>query len=656
MRGAASRLEEDRRRRGSTPYWAPIVVAGLLGATGAGASAHAQGSVNAASGLRDMSIEELGQVEITSVSKRPEPVSDAPAAIFVITAEDIRRSGATRLPEVLRLAPNLEVAQLNAYTYTVSARGFNSPESANKLLVLVDGRSVYSPLASTVFWDALNPMLDDIDRIEVISGPGGTLWGANAVNGVINIITRDSRETQGGEVHAVAGGRELDLGLRYGARFGQTGAFRVYATGFDRDPSLATGPANAASDRFQGGQAGFRIDLAPGRDQWTVQGDAYDAYAPQGSNRVAGGNLLGRWTRDLGAGSSLEVQADYDDSRRSLRSGGQVMLREDLQTWDLQAQHNVRLGERNQLVIGGEVRAWRESLTSGNAFHFAEPTRTLYLGSLFVQDEMAVSPDLKLTLGLKAEDNSYSGLDWLPNVRLAWTPVQNHMLWGAVSRAVRTPSRIDRELEAPGFLIPSPDFASEVLTAYELGYRAQLTPRASLSVSAYYNVYDGLRTDELTAGGLPLILGNGLHGDTYGFEAWGDYKPTAWWRLSAGFNNLHRRFELRPGHTDISLFQSVGQDPAYQAFFRSRMDVTSRLEVDAGLRVIGQVDRPFVGPIVPSYTEADARIGWRVSDKVELALEGMNLLHDRHLEANDFSPLPPRAIGRSVYASLKWGF
>jgi iron complex outermembrane receptor protein len=599
MRGRTSRLNADRGRRGWRSPWPLRAVAGLLAAAPA-ARVHAQGAAGAeASGLRDLSIEELAQVEITSVSKRPEPVSDAPAAIFVITAGDIRRSGATNLPEVLRLAPNLEVARLNTYAYTVTARGFNSPESANKLLVLVDGRSVYSPLASTVFWDALNPLLDNIERIEVISGPGGTLWGANAVNGVINIITRDSRDTEGVLVHGVAGSRESDLSLRYGGRLGETGAYRVSLLGFDRGPSFATSPADASNDRFKGGQASFRIDQAPGRDLLTLQGSVFDAYTPDSSNRLSGGDLLGRWTRDFGGGSSLEVQGYYDNSRRSQRAGGALVLREDLQTWDLQTQHNLQLGERNRLVVGGEARAWRETLVSGNIFHFAEPTRTLYLGNLFVQDEMAIGDDLKLTLGLKAEDNSYSGLDWLPNVRLAWNPAPGHLVWGAISRAVRTPSRIDRELEAPAFLAPSPDFASETLTAYELGYRAQLMPNASISVSAYYNVYDDLRSDALTAGGLPIVLANGIRGDTYGFEAWGDYKPLGWWRLSAGFSNLHRRFELKPGQTDVSFLQSIGQDPAYQAFFRSRMDVTSRLELDAGLRTVGQVKTAFV-PIVPT--------------------------------------------------------
>jgi iron complex outermembrane receptor protein len=616
--------------------------------------AAAQAAVEA-DGLRELSIEELGQVEITSVSKRPEPVSEAPAAIFVITSEDIRRSGATRLTEVLRLAPNLEVAQLNNFTSSVTARGFNSPESANKLLVLVDGRSVYSPLASTVFWDALNPVLANIERIEVVSGPGGTLWGANAVNGVINIITRDSRETQGLQVSGVAGGRERELALRYGGRIGDTGAYRLSVTAFDRDSTFATSPADTTDDRFKGAQASFRVDNELGRDLWTLQGVAFDAYAPLGAERVAGGDVLGRWTRDFGGGSSLQVQAYYDNVRRTQRSVGQPLFREDLQTWDLQAQHNVQLGARNRLVVGGEFRAWRETLTSGNIFHFAEPTRSLYLGNAFLQDEVAVTDALKLTLGLKAEDNSYSGLDWLPNVRVAWKPVEGQLLWGAVSRAVRTPSRIDRELEAQPFLAPSPDFASEKVTAYELGYRVQPFARASVSVSAYYNVYDDLRTAALTAGGLPLMLANGLRGNTYGVEVWGDYKPLAWWRLSAGFNNLHRRFELKPGQIDATLLQSVGQDPAWQAFFRSRMDVTSRLELDAGLRSVGQVSNAF-GPIVPGYTEADARIGWRVTDQVELALEGMNLLHDRHLEANDPSTLAPRQIGRSVYVSLTWGF
>jgi iron complex outermembrane receptor protein len=307
-------------------------------------------------------------------------------------------------------------------------------------------------------------------------------------------------------------------------------------------------------------------------------------------------------------------------------------------------------------VVGGEFRAWREQLTSGNMFHFAQPRRTLYLGNAFVQDEVTLRDGLKLTLGLKAEDNSYSGLDWLPNVRLAWKLAPDQLLWGAISRSVRTPSRIDRELEALPFLAPAPDFQPETVIAYELGYRAQPLSNLSLSISAYYNVYNDLRSADLTAGGLPFMLVNGLRADTYGVEVWGDYTPTRWWRLSAGLSNLHVRVAQKPGHFDITQFQSVGEDPAYQAFLRSRINVSPAVTFDADLRAIDHIDHPLFGAVVPAYAEANARLGWRMTDDIELSVAALNLLHDRHMEANDPSTLAPREIGRTAYVSLRWGF
>lgn len=600
--------------------------------------------------LSTLSIEELGAIKVTSISKRPEPLSDAAASVYVITAEDIRRSGATSLPEALRLAPNLEVARLNAASYTVTARGFNSPESANKLQVMIDGRSVYSPVASTVFWEAVNVPLSEIERIEVVSGPGGTLWGANAVNGVVNVITRSAGASQGGFAEAGAGSGERNGTLRYGVKTGDGQmALRGYLTGFDRRSSHAVTPGDRSTDAFDGSQAGFRMDgaAAGGAASYTLQGDLYRNHTDWLDTTLHGGNLLGRWTHKLDGGSSVQLQVYYDQQNRDY-----LVATDRLQTFDVQAQHNVALGTRHQLVWGAQYRVWRSSFRSLVAFGFPDEDTTISLGSLFAQDEVTLAPKLKLTVGMKAEHNSYSGFDLLPNLRLAWRLSDAHMLWTAISRSVRTPSRVDRELSGAGILAPSPDFRSERLTAYEIGYRGQPTAKSRVDLSAFYNVYDDLRTTSLTNGGLPIMLRNDMEGSTYGVEGWGSYGLTSWWTLHAGANWLHKNLRLKPGATDLSKFQSAGQDPAYQLQLRSRMNLTPEVEFDATLRRVGRV----AVSTVPAYTEADLHLGWQVTPALDLSLFGRNLLHARHLEAYDPSNNAPRAIGRSIYARLRVGF
>ncbi|CAO3425957.1 TonB-dependent receptor plug domain-containing protein [Azospirillum endophyticum] len=603
--------------------------------------------------LSTLSIEELGSLKVTSISRRPEPLSDAAASVYVITAEDIRRSGATSLPEALRLAPNLEVARLNTAAYTITARGFNSPESSNKLQVMVDGRSVYSPVASTVFWEGVNVPLSEIERIEVVSGPGGTLWGANAVNGVVNVITKSAGDglgpdSRGGFAEIGYGSGERNGTLRYGAR-AEGMALRGYLTGFDRRSSHAATPGDASTDGFDGSQAGFRLDgtAGGGAASYTLQGDLYRNHTEWLDTTLHGGNLLGRWTHRLGDGSSVQVQTYYDQQNRDYQ-----VATDRLQTIDIQAQHNVALGTRHQLVWGAQYRAWQSTFRSRVAFGFPEDEATISLGSLFAQDEVTLAPRLKLTAGMKVEYNSYSGFDILPNLRLAWRLSDAHLLWTAVSRSVRTPSRVDRELSGGGFLAPSPDFRSERLTAYEVGYRGQPTANSQVALSAFYNVYDDLRTTSLTNGSLPVMLRNDMEGNTYGVEGWGSYGLTSWWTLHAGANWLHKNLRLKSGTTDLSDFQAAGQDPAYQVQLRSRMNLTPEVEFDATLRRVGRI----AVSNVPAYTEADLHLGWHVTPSLELSLFGQNLLHARHLEAYDPSNNAPRAIGRSVYTRLRVGF
>jgi iron complex outermembrane receptor protein len=608
--------------------------------------------------LRRLSIEELANVEITSVARRAQPLSQAPAAIYVITGDDIRRSGATSLPEALRLAPNLEVARRDAQNWSISARGFNSIEASNKLLVLVDGRSIYSPLHSGVFWDEHQVMLADIDRIEVISGPGGTLYGANAVNGVINIITKSAQETQGGLADLRAGYVDQMGAARYGGKIGENGAYRAYAMGFGRGHSVRP-DGSSFDDGWHGKQAGFRTDWSSGGAGFTVQGDLYDNHSDDGAElfnnvpgggQMFGGNLLGRWTQRLGAGSSLEVQSYVS---RDYRSAPGLSTEVD-DTFDIQAVHNLKLDERNDFVWGLGHRINRDKFVStANAFTLDPPKATFHLSNLFFQDTYAILDNLKLTVGSKFEYSTLTGFEYLPSARLAWQVTDEHLLWAAISRAVRTPSRLDLELVAPGLFIGGPDFRSEKLIAYEAGYRGRLSADTSVSVSLYYNRYDDIRTTQLsaTSGFLPLSFGNGLEGEGYGVEAWAEHQVLPWWRLSPGVNFLRKNLHLKPGATDISNGQSLGADPAYQVFLRSYMDLPGNVELNVSLRAVDKVSKAEI----PGYVEADVQLGWHVTDDLELTLTGTNLLHDHHPETAAASP-PDREIPRSVYAGVRWKF
>ena len=595
--------------------------------------------------LARLSLEELSLVEVTSVSRRPEALADAAAAIYVISAEDIRRSGAISLPEALRLAPNLNVQRVNASDYAISARGFNGYETSNKLLVLVDGRSIYSTLHSGVFWDAHDLMLENIDRIEVISGPGGALYGSNAMNGVINIITRSAVDTRGTLISVAAGDDDSRYALRHGGDLGENGAWRVYLNGHLRGESRSRAGLEA-NDDAEGARAGARADWATGENRLTLLANVFDNQVTVNENllgietHVRGGDVIGRWVRPL-AGGELQVQAYYDRFERD--EPGSL---ERADTWDLSVQHALDFG-RHRLMFGAGHRVVdsRFAATPGGSF-LDPPDRTLTLTNLFVQDQITLGGGLTLTLGAKFEDNSFTGEEFLPNVRLAWHRSSGDLLWGAISRASRTPNRIERDLTLPGFLAPA-DFRSETLTAYELGYRANPTPRSSLSVNAFYNVYDHLRTVSITpATVFPLAFTNHGEASTWGVEAWGSYDVTPAWRLSAGVSTLTKDYD--PAPDDISSLVSIGDDPDYQVLVRSQHDLTDAIELDVRLRAVDDL------AAVNGYVEADARLGWRLTDQLELSLTGRNLLEDRRVETGD--PVRGRAFGRSVHGALQVSF
>jgi len=598
--------------------------------------------------LSQLSIEELARLPVRSASKRDEPLSAAPTALYVITGEDIVGAGVTSVPEAMRLAPNLQVQQVNGFEYAITARGFNSVETANKLLVLMDGRSVYSTLHSGVFWQLRNTLVEDIQQIEVISGPGGTLYGPNAVNGVISVATRDARETIGGLVRATAGAFERTAGARYGFALGETGAVRAYANWFDRE-DLARGPIGPAiDDAFQGWQAGLRADFAAGASHFTVQGDIFDNDVdslPGDGHR--GHNVLARWSHDLGAASSLRIQGYYDYFERQF-----LLAFDSLQTFDLDAQFNAVMGAHD-LVMGGGIRTTHDRFVNNlNPFALVPGSKRLWIYNAFVQDRIRLTPQFSLTLGIKAEETSFTGIELLPNVRIAWQPSERALLWAAVSRAVRTPSRIDRQLEFQPLLLPAPDFVAEKVIAFEAGYRGQPTARTTFSVSVFFNLHDDVRTTDLVnSSPVQVRLANGLEGHSYGLEAWGNSQIASWWRVGYGISTLFKSFRLKPGHIDISGRDALGHDPDFQLFARSQIALTGRLQLNAGLRYIGEIDST---PAIGAYVEADASLSYRLSDEIELYAAGRNLLHRTHVESND----PDRAqlAQRSIHAGARLRF
>lgn len=604
--------------------------------------------------LADLSIEELANIEVRSASRRAEPLSAAPASLYVIDHDQIVRSGAVTIPEMLRLAPNLQVYQRSPAQWVVTARGLNGYPSAqsfsNKLLVLVDGRTVYAPHFSGVYWDLPDVLPDDIDRIEVISGPGATLWGANAVNGVINIITRSANATTGAFVDARGGGVQQAAGIRLAGQIREDLAYRVYARALRQDAaSLPAG--GSAGDGWHRLGGGFRLDwAASARDTVTFQGDIFDGRLNEpGATRenISGRNLVVRWNRDTGEGNGFQLQAFYD---RIFRGRAATSPRFHIDTYDVDFQHSVRLGGGHDLVWGGGARIAHYEIGK-TPFYFDPSSRNLFIGNVFVQDSFSPLPKLTITAGLKAEHDPYVGFSFLPNVRLAFTPSEGLLLWGAVSRAVRSPTPFDTEVEERvGNIIAlsgNPDFRTEKLTAYELGIRTQPLSAVSLSVTGFYHRYDDLRSIEVGTGpaAFNLYWGNGLKGNTRGVEAWASVQPLPWWTLSAGAVLLRQDLRFKPGSSGLIGTWQNGVDPNRWLTLRSSMNLGRAVTLDLDMRSVGRLPHTEV----PAYTELGGRLAWSVSDHLTLSLSGANLLHRRHVEYPGADALP-----RKVLVGVEW--
>ncbi len=629
----------------------------------------------------DLSLEELMDVKVYSAAKKEQALADTAAAAFVISQEDIRRSGATSIPDALRMAPGVQVAQINANTWAITIRGFNDRFS-NKLLVLVDGRTVYSPLFSGTYWSAQDVVLEDIDRIEVIRGPGGTVWGANAVNGVINIRTKHSKNTQGGLMSAQGGNYQNGGSVRYGGELGKEGAYRVYAKGKQNSDYLNRQNQNA-HDQWNAGQGGFRADYALSeKDQLSFSGDIMEMEGDEtiglrtpvdSSMSQRNANATAKLTHKTEDGEWYLQSFYLTDERRG------YSMNHLIDTFDMEFQHNFQAGRRNAVTWGLDYRLVADKLTDFNGVSFTPAGRSTQLFSALLQDQFSITDALRLTVGSKVEHNDYSGFEYQPNARLLWKLNENHSVWTSASRAVRTPTRGFQDIRIDLYRIPAippflpnattgaivgdTGFKSEEVTALEWGYRGQMSQNLSFDVATFYNIYDNLlsaapkvvRSPGLTQN--LSVMANGLKAESYGAELYANWKVTDSWRLQPGYTWLNVDTRTKSSNIDPALgFKNEGSSPQNQYSIRSQLSLPHNIEFDANvyyvdnLRNTTTIQSPTIK--VPNYTRLDLRLGWRPVKALELSVAGQNLLDGRHPEfmADDLvaSQIPRSVYGKAV--------
>ena len=641
--------------------------------------------------LTQKSLEDLMSIEVTSVSKKEQKTSQAAAAIFVISREDIGRSGALSIPDLLRMVPGLDVAQIDAGKWAISARGFNGQYS-NKLLVLVDGRSVYTPIFGGVFWDSQNVALATIERIEVIRGPGAAIWGSNAVNGVINIITRSSGDTQGTYIAGGAGNGSIGPEtIGYGGKVGHLGAYRVFAEGFEVN-ALPTWAGLDGQDDWQLVHGGFRTDTSlSAKNSLTTEGEIYQGNAgelafiplslmpPESAtvalrDRYSGWNGLARWNRTLSTGSQTSLQVYFDRTTRGdLSYGGGE------NTFDIDFQHNFAWRARQDIVWGIGYRVTADDIDPELRISATPQNRTTQLFSGFVQDEIAIRPDrVNLSLGTRTEHNDYTGFDFQPSVRLVWTPDSKKQFWAAASRADRTPPRSDTNfrvnldaLPGPGnipilvSLFGNPNQKNEQLTAFEIGHRAAPTSRFSMDLSIFYNRYRDLVSVEPGAERvetnpapvhllIPTYFGNGLYGESQGIEAFANWKVTGFWTLSPGYSFFSLHLHKFAGSQDSgSVPETEGGSPDHQAQLRSSLDLPWKLQWNASAYFVNRLPAQSI----PSYTRLDTGFTWRAQERVSLSVVGQNLLKDLHPEFTGVDTTVQSGLMRRVaYGKIAWSF
>jgi iron complex outermembrane recepter protein len=646
---------------------------------------------NAGPDLSQLSLDTLSNTEITSVARKAERLSQAAAAIFVITQEDIRRSGLTSIPELLRMVPGLSVAQMDANQWAVTARGFNE-RFADKTLVLIDGRTVYTPLSSGVYWDVQDTMLEDIERIEVIRGPGATLWGANAVNGVINIITKKAADTQGTLIAATAGSNEGGNGaVRYGGPLRGHGFYRIF-TKYIGQSSFSDAQGHEAADDWQLLHGGFRSDWSLSkRDDLTVQGDIYKGNEGQtvsglislsplvsgffnDRTNVSGGDLLGRWTHTSSARFDTSVQAYFEIADRSQ----QDVLGEFRHTIDLELVQHFAQGPHHDFVWGADYRLASDRTVGSLNISFNPASRSTNLYGAFVQDEITLVPDrLHVTVGAKLEHNYYSGFAVQPNIRTLWTVNPHYTIWAAISRAAENSSRFDADIrtndnafvDPNGVLTLESSFGthhlpSENVVAFELGQRAQVKEWLALDVDAFYNRYSNRHTHEPTAPFfeddpepphvvLPSVTLSRISGETHGLEVDARVRPASFWKLMLGYTLFEIHLHAAPGSQDFdTAAESQGSTPRHAFLVRSELNFPHKLEFDTAAYYVGAL----VDPQIPSYTRVDARLGWRASESLEISAGVQNLLTPRHFEFGSGDLLVVTQVGRNAYGKVTWRF
>ena len=641
----------------------------------------------------ELSIEELANIEVTSVSRKPQKLSHAATAIFVITGDEIRRSGVTSIPEALRMAPGIQVARISSNKWAITSRGFNS-RYANKLLVQMDGRTLYSPLFSGVFWESHDTLLEDIDRIEVIRGPGGSLWGSNAVNGIINIITKEADKTEGAlATQSIGTSDRTRAGMRYGAPLGDAGHGRLYATFDNSTESLGT-DGDGQGDDWSTLQSGFRTDLAlQPQTQVTFQGDVYTGqlnertplptFTPpytalyENTNDTFGMNVLGRATHQFSTESDITLQCYYD---RSEKEEAQQSWEGDLV--DIDFQHRFHPATRHEVIWGAGYRYYADSLNTTEDFTLKDPSANDSLYSAFIQDEIDLSPSIQLTLGTKVEHNDYTEFEMLPNARVLWSPHTAHSFWLALSRAVRTPNRSETQLCIRNSVIPpgtpgnptnlpmemliegDEDIKSEELTSLEAGYR--LTPEGSFSLdlTLFYYAYDDLigytpSPPKVNPTATPpritqvSTMENAMEGQTWGLELASNWEPIPRWRLQTAYSFFRASISQKEGHETSVTDDTDNAAPAHQLSLRSGLDLPRNLFFDLWLRYVDDVQENAV----PSYTELDLRFAWKPTPKVEVSIVGQNLLHESHPEfIETLLWVQPAEVERSVHVQATFSF
>jgi len=652
---------------------------------------YAEGPSDVPADLTRLTLEELMDIQVTSVSKGEEDFSKAPSAIFVLTQEDLRRSGVNTIPEALRMVPGVQVAQVDSSTWAITARGFNS-RFANKLLVLIDGRSVYTHVFAGVFWDEQDLVLEDVERIEVIRGPGGTLWGANAVNGVINIITKNAKETLGGQVSSGVGNLDRFIGsIRYGEKVGENAAVRVWGKYYNRN-NLDDLQGNPAPDEFETGRGGMRLDWdASESNSFTFQGDVMVgefagktsnavtslSFAPTtgdivGDSQVRTANFITRWKHRVSDTSDLVLQLFYNRDHRD----GRVLQELLVDTYDVDFQHRFQMGSGHEILWGLGHRFIHDSFENSIGISYFPDSNLNYISNAFIQDKIAlIENELYFTIGSKFSINNFTGFEFQPNARLAWTPNDQHTVWASVSRAVRTPSRSgdSGRYNAAVVTLPGPtpavtviqgqsDFESENVLASEVGYRIRAHEKLFLDLATFVNIYRDGHSFEVEAPfvnpagfvELPVVSRNRLDGETYGVELAATWDATDWWRLNGAFTWFEMDLRRDPVSTDQNVASIEGNDPEFQWNIRSHMNLSSSWEFDQLLYYVGAPKSQQVR----SYFRLDLRLGWHPAKNVEVSLVGQNLLDSQHQEWGDvrIQTNDRNLIERSVFGKLVFKF